>query len=326
MQILKTMKKVPGGMIVVPLILGALINTFLPNALKIGGFTTALFKNGSPCLIALFILCSSAKINIHKLGTPIYKGLILTVPKILIGGILGWFIGREFGLSGILGLSPLAIIPAVANSNGGMYGAMAAQYGNDTDEGAISLVALNVGPFVTMLFMGVGGLADFPIYSFIAILVPVAVGIFLGNADENMREFLAGGSGLLIPFFGFALGSGINLTNVINAGISGILLGLFTFVVTGFVTYALYGIFTGSNRALGFGVANTAGTSMVVPGLVAEVDKSLLPYAAVATTQIAASVIVCAILCPLMVGYLDKKWRQNQAKYDRNEIIPNKQV
>ncbi|MGE8677448.1 MAG: 2-keto-3-deoxygluconate permease, partial [Achromobacter marplatensis] len=39
----------------VPLILGSLIGTFAPDALAIGGFTTALFKNSAMPLIALLI-------------------------------------------------------------------------------------------------------------------------------------------------------------------------------------------------------------------------------------------------------------------------------
>ena len=45
-RILGTMKKFPAGAMVIPLLLGCTVNTFFPEALKIGGFTTGLFKNG----------------------------------------------------------------------------------------------------------------------------------------------------------------------------------------------------------------------------------------------------------------------------------------
>jgi 2-keto-3-deoxygluconate permease. len=53
---------------VVPLLLGATINTLTPQALEIGGFTTALFKNSATALIALFVLCNGAQINVKQAG------------------------------------------------------------------------------------------------------------------------------------------------------------------------------------------------------------------------------------------------------------------
>ncbi|MBV8766842.1 MAG: 2-keto-3-deoxygluconate permease, partial [Hyphomicrobiales bacterium] len=48
MRILQTINKVPGGLMVVPMFIGMLINTFTPNLLKIGGFTQALSGAGYP--------------------------------------------------------------------------------------------------------------------------------------------------------------------------------------------------------------------------------------------------------------------------------------
>jgi len=81
MKILASIKKIPGGLMVVPLLLGAVLNTFAPASLEIGGFTTALFKKSAVALIALFVLCNGAQINIKQVGTPLIKGVVLTAIK-----------------------------------------------------------------------------------------------------------------------------------------------------------------------------------------------------------------------------------------------------
>ena len=47
LPLFKTMQKVPAGLMLIPLALGVLVNSFAPDALMIGGFTTALFKQGA---------------------------------------------------------------------------------------------------------------------------------------------------------------------------------------------------------------------------------------------------------------------------------------
>lgn len=42
MKIKATLDRIPGGMMVVPLLLAAVINTVAPDLLRIGGFTQAL--------------------------------------------------------------------------------------------------------------------------------------------------------------------------------------------------------------------------------------------------------------------------------------------
>jgi hypothetical protein len=48
MKILKSVNSVPGGLMVVPLFLGMVLNTFFPDLLRIGGFTQALTGAGYP--------------------------------------------------------------------------------------------------------------------------------------------------------------------------------------------------------------------------------------------------------------------------------------
>lgn len=79
-------------MMVIPLLIGCAVNTFVPQCLEIGGFTTALFKSGQSTLVGLFIFCSGATINVKQVGKPLYKGAVLTILKLVIGVIIGYLL------------------------------------------------------------------------------------------------------------------------------------------------------------------------------------------------------------------------------------------
>lgn len=326
MKILKGIKKIPGGPMVIPLLLGASINTLFPSALEIGGFTTALFKGSATALIALFVLCNGAQIDVKQAGKPLYKGIVLTAVKFILGASIGWIVGKTYGNAGILGLTPLAIVGALTNSNGGLYAALAGQYGDSTDVGAISILSLNDGPFFTMLAFGISGFANIPFIAFIAVLVPILVGFILGNLDEDIRKLLAQGQTLLIPFFAFPLGAELNFRTIIKAGLPGLLLGVMVVIITGLGGYFSTILFGGKKKAVGAAIGTTAGNAVGTPAALTLADPSLQPYIATATAQLATAVIVTAILCPLLVSYLDKKDEEKIKAVEQHLIVQEKEL
>nr|WP_221040082.1 2-keto-3-deoxygluconate permease [Gelria sp. Kuro-4] len=311
MKIWKAVDRVPGGLMVVPLLLGAIINTLFPQVLQIGGFTTALLKQGAMPLLGLFLLCNGAQIKIRQAGVSLGKGVALTAVKFLIGAVLGWLVGKFMGPSGLLGLSSLAIIGAVTNSNGGLYTALASQYGDPTDVGAVAVISINDGPFLTMAAMGATGLADIPFVTLVAVVVPIVIGMVLGNLDEEWKKFLEPGQKLLIPFFAFPLGAALDFRTIFKAGLPGVLLGLVTVVLTGLGGYFTIKYVFREKKGVGAAIGTTAGNAVATPAAVAAADPTLAPLVAGATAQIAASVIITAVLCPLLVSYLDKLERGN---------------
>lgn len=315
MNILGTMKKFPAGVMVIPLLIGVCINTFFPEMLMIGSFTTGLFKNGVPTLIGLFLFCSGAQIDVKMAGSTVKKGVILTALKFIIGFGLGVVLNSIFGPAGILGLTPLAVIGAVTNSNGVIYATLASQYGDESDVGATSILALNDGPFFTMIALGAAGLGNFPLVDIVASMVPIIVGFIIGNLDHEWRKILATGMILLPPFNGFALGAGMNLNNILKAGPVGIILGIITVICTGFLTFIIYSVIRKKPDPMGAAIGTTAGVATTTPAAVAMADPNFEPYVADATAQTAASVVITAVLCPLMVGQLDKwskKWEEKR--------------
>ena len=65
---LKFMKKIPGGLLLVPMLISALFATFLPEIFKIGGMTEAFFTTkGINYIVALVCFCSSAALDLEKM-------------------------------------------------------------------------------------------------------------------------------------------------------------------------------------------------------------------------------------------------------------------
>ena len=313
-----TINKIPGGLMVVPLVLGVLTNTFAPEALNIGSFTTHLFKNGTMPLIAVLFLCSGAQIRLNAAGMAVYKGSVLTLSKVLGGTLLGVFVAKAIGPdAALLGITPLALISALGNNNGGLYTALAAKYGDNRDVGAIAVLSSTDGPFYEMALMGVVGVADIPIMVLWATIFPIILGMILGNLDDKLRDFFKPGMMIAISLFAFPLGASLSLQTVISAGFAGILLGLFVLFFTGILCYFIFKLVVPKSQrrsaAPGAAVGTTAGNALATPAAIAMADPSWQPYVAEATAQVAASILVTAILCPIMVDYI-YKWEQRTGR------------
>lgn len=318
MKILQTIEKVPGGLMVVPLVLGMLTNTFFPEVLNVGQFTTALFKNGAFPILSLFIFFAGSQIKLNEAKRPLAKGAALTLIKFIFGAALGLIVAFLYGHVGILGLSPLALIAAMSNANAGVYAALSDAYGDDSDRGAVSVVSLNEGPFFTMIAFGVSGLSVIPISDFIGILIPLLLGFALGNLDPDLRAFFKPGQKLVIPFFAFPLGAALKFQTIFSAGLSGILLGVLTMLVTGIAGYFIMNwIFgrKGKKTLSGAFIGTTAGNAVATPAAIAVIDPSWLPYQTIATAQVAASVVITALCMPMLVAWLDKIRKRKQEKH-----------
>jgi 2-keto-3-deoxygluconate permease len=300
---------------VVFLVLGCLVNTFAPKSLMIGSFTTFLFKQGAMPLIAVLLFCSGAQITVKTAGVALWKGIVLNTSKVLLGVSVALIVGRVLGQHATwLGITPLAFISAMSNSNGGLYAALASRYGDDSDIGALAVISSNDGPFFEMAFMAGTGLANIPWITLWAVVVPILIGMLLGNLDDDIRDFLKPGVMLSIPFFAFPLGAGLSLNQLVDAGIPGVILGLFTLVITGGGSYFVYKLLVPKalrrGGAVGAAVGTTAGNAAATPAAFAAVDPSFAAYASVATAQVGASIVITAILCPLLVDFLSRRERK----------------
>lgn len=274
-----------------------------------GGFTTALFKNGAPALLGAFLLCMGAGIHIKAAPKSLLIGGGITLTKFVVAVAFGFIVEKAFGANGIWGLSSVAIIAAMSNTNGGLYAALAGEFGQQNEVGATPLMSLSDGPILTMIALGSAGMANIPIMSIVVVIIPMLIGMLLGNLDAQMRDFLSKGGPLLIPFFAFALGTSIDLGMLLKGGIAGILLGVLTTLLGGFFNIKVDRLLGGTGIA-GAAASSTAGNAVATPLAIATADPSLAKVVAAATPLVATSVIVTAILTPMLTSWVAKRNRR----------------
>lgn len=309
------LKKIPGGQIIVPIVLAMVINTVFPDLLGIGGPATALFQKGSQTLMGLFLIICGSSIKIKQAGMPLYKGGLLLIMKLVLGGMFGWAAASIFGPAGFLGVTPFVLFCALPSNNSSLYVALCGEYGDSSDKGAVSVLALKNGPFGSMLVMGLSGAAMIPFTDIIGTLIPVLIGVIWGNMDEDFRNLCSKAQPLVVIFQSFAIGANSNLRTLFEAGISGIILAVIA-IGLGIIIQYLYNLCLKKKAPLGVSMGTVAVNSALTPSVIAAADPTLSSFVPLAAAQCATASIITMLVIPFLVGFFDKR-----IKLDSSSII-----
>src|SRR6266852_3660489 len=160
----RSIDRIPGGMMILPLFFGAIIRTWAPGVPSFyGSFTGALFT-GALTILAVFYVCMGSTIEFNATPYIVKKGGALFAAKvgtaIVVGILLGRLLGEAPVPNGVLaGISTLAVVAAMNDTNGGLYMALMGQFGKPRDVAAYSIMSIESGPFLTMVTLGVAGLS-----------------------------------------------------------------------------------------------------------------------------------------------------------------------
>lgn len=302
-------RKIPAAAMIIPMFLSIIFNALFPDFVKIGSLTTAIFsKSAVVPLTAAVLFFAGTQLKINEAPAAFKRGGVLLVTKFIVGYAIGTLFSATFGSIGILGISTLAVFTALLSSNGSIYLAIASEYGDDIDLGAYSLLSIKDGPFLTMLALGASGASDIPLMALFATLFPMILGIILGNIWPGVRGYFKGGTKVLIPLVGISVGSSLNLSMMFQAGVGGVILGVVAFAVGGFFLTLADKVILRRPGYAGAGLASVAGSAVATPTIVSSVVPGLEQAAALASVQVAAAVIVTAILCPILCSWTLKRW------------------
>lgn len=311
MRIKAFLEKTPGGMMLIPMLIGAIIHTFWTDILSyFGPFTNAL-GTGSTVIIAVWFVGIGASIKLKATPSVLKKSGVLLATK-MFAAYLACFIIQKLVPQGMvreglfLGFSALAVVAAMDMTNAGLYTALTKQYGTTEEAGASLLLMIESGPLFTMIILGTTGLASFPIQNFIGLILPFLLGFILGNLDEELRIFLTKLNEPMIIFLGFSLGSTISLTSILEAGIAGIILAFSVIIFTGFFLVLVDIFLAKGNGTAGIAASSTAGAAAATPMLIAQLYPELKEQATYATVLVSTCVVVTAFVVPIITSYYAK--------------------
>lgn len=296
-------KRFPGDTIVVPMIIGVLLNSIVPSFLQIGSFWTSVV-HGTGALVGIFLFFLGASMNIHSAGQAFKKGGVIIVTKIALSILLGFAIAFLFHDS-FLGLSSLAVIGGISVANNALYSGIVATMGDDSDKGAVGITSLSVGPTVTMIALSSAGLASVSFGAIIGSILPLVLGMVIGALSPALKKILSAGVTPSIIVVGFALGANMSIAQLFEGGVSGILLGVITTLVIGSVTVLMEKLLCHDGIAAA-AISSTAASAVANPQALADVDPKYAAICPIATAQIAASVIVTSFLTPWFTAQIAK--------------------
>lgn len=324
MKIKQNIEKIPGGLMIVPLFLGTLLKTLSPDINKFFGGFTGSYLTGTSVILFIFFLAIGTTINLRTSGYIAKKGISLLIGKVVLATLLGIIASKFLPENGIQagifsGLSVLAIIASFNETNGGLYLALMITLNRKEDAAGFPFISIESGPFMTMVALGVAGIAIFPWQTLVSTLIPFAIGIVLGTLDKDFRKLFGPIVPALIPFFAFTLGFSLDFGMIIQSGLTGIIIGIIVVLLSGALLAFIDRLVTGSDGVAGWAASSTAGAAVAVPYAIAQVNPQFEPVASSATAIIATCVLVTAILTPIVTMYFEKKAR------DRGlPIIPDK--
>ena len=167
---------------------------------------------------------------------------------------------------------------------------------------------------LTLIALGATGLANIPIKSLIAVLVPLLIGFIWGNLDKGFRDACKTAQPIVTFFMTISIGAKTDIKTILTAGASGIVLGLISAATAVIFFFVINLLLPKKERnAMGAAIGTTALNSAMTPAAVAEADPSMEGMVSMATAQCATASIITLFLCPFITAAFDK-WMQKRQK------------
>ncbi|MEG1641924.1 MAG: 2-keto-3-deoxygluconate permease [Synergistaceae bacterium] len=305
--LLSTMKKVPGGLMLVPMFVAAFINSYCPQILDfLPVVKNAFTSKGTMTIIGIMLFIMGVQLRTEHIRIISKRCGVLMLAKIFMTLVFGTVILHFCGRNGVWGISALAWIGAVSSCNPGLHVALMENYGDEVDKLAFGPLNIFAVPIIPICLLGFSDGYGLDYEALISIFSPIVLGYILGCLDEDIRTFTKDGNTLLLPFMGFCLGGGINIPLAMKSSLSALVLTV-SYLLLNFIT--LYCVDRYLLKQRGHSAAamcSVAGLSLTLPTIMALKNPLYEPMVRSAEAQLGLAVLLSSVAVPFLVNYVVK--------------------
>lgn len=303
----KFMNKIPAGTFLIPMLISALLYTFWPDLMSIGGVTEAFLGGGHmDFVIGLVTFISGIGIEVKSLGKLFKRHGVLMIAKLILVVVLSLGYMALFGQAGIFGISALAFTVVLSSVNSALYISLVTDYGDKVDQGAFGIIGLFSIPAVPVFVYALQGSGGINLMPVLTTLIPLILGIILGNLDPDFRVLFKNGIGVLIPIIGWKIGQSMNLLDGLQEVFVGLILALLFYVL-------MSPLIVLDKKVLKYdGVVPTSMNAVAAmassyPIIVAQSNPTLAPFVGSATAQVLAVSLITVVVTPILVKKMYEK-------------------
>lgn len=297
----KFMKKLPAGTLLVPMMLSALLHTIWPDLFRIGGITEQFLGGGAVSfIVGMLTFSSGLGIDLESLKKVIKRQGVLMLVKLLVAVGLSILYAAIFGQGGIFGISALAFTVVMVSMNPAMYISLIDDFGTEVDKAAFGFTGLFSIPVIPVMIYSFGGDGAMDWMPIISTIAPLILGIVLGNLDHDFRGLFDGTVVILLPMLGWSMGQSMNLVDALQAGVSGVILAVFYYL-------AMASLYVTDTRLLkndgvaALSMTSVAALSTSIPAIVAFTNPELIPYVPSAVAQILMVSLISVFVTPVIM-------------------------
>ena len=303
------MNSIAGGIVIVPMFVVSVINTFIPGFLNLGGFSTAFFSsNSTQFIIAILLFIAGTQLDIREMGPALKRGGLLSLTRILIGVLVEVVVLALAGPKGFLGVSALALVIGLLSCNPGVYMAVCQEHGDKYDIPGFGIMNLVPVPAIPVILFGFAAGAGVDYMSLVTTIIPFLLGMIFGNIDPSFTAMANGATPVFLFFMGVTCGSTMNWFTLFSQLGGGILLAILYFVISLPLTLLVDRLILKRPGYAGASMCSMSAVSIIMPAAVAEVVPSYAQYVDTAAAQIALAVAITCIITPFICQWVLKKW------------------